>query len=134
MATAWSQVKYAFCSAQGAFGVLVDFQGADLSASRSGKARLGVRPCDGSAPFKWGDPVAFTGSVSNATLTFDFGNSLSPNNCIGCGDDTIQVGGTVEQGITGDGVMGGNSGPCVFLMNKATGGDVFSSEPLFSCK
>jgi hypothetical protein len=133
VAESWSDVKFAFCSAQGSYGVLIDFRGTNLSTTQSGTALLGVRPCDASSPFKWGMPVQFTGTIANGTLTLDFGTSLQPENCIGCPDDTIGIAGTPNQGNTGYGVMGGNSGPCVFLENKATGGDLFGTGSGFDC-
>jgi hypothetical protein len=135
LATSWAGVKYAFCSAQGAYGVLIDFQGTDLSVTKSGNVRLAVRPCDGSAPFKWGDVIPFTSATpAGGSLTFDFGSTLSPSDCIGCGDDTIAVSGDPGPAQNLYGVMGGNSGPCVLLENEATGGNVFGTGSGFDCK
>lgn len=120
IASSWSEVKYAFCSAQGRYGVLVDFRGSDLTTNPGGTAQLGWRSCSASTPFRWSDPQDFSVSMNHKVLTFNFGSG-----------DTIRV--SMKKPSGGSGVFSGNSGPCAFLKNEGTQ-DIFASEPFFRCE
>jgi hypothetical protein len=115
LATNWSQVKYAFCSAQDQYGVMIDFQGADLSQVHNGSFRYATRPCDASQPFQWQPTGTFQmSSDANGNLNFDFGpSSVGVNNTIATPSSAFNQ---------GYGVWIGNSGSCVFLTNEGTAG------------
>ena len=108
-ATTWSEVKYVFCATQG-FAWLMDFKGADMSKISGGTLKAAARVCNTKDDFKWKDGYDFT-------LT---GNDKNFKLSIADGASYIQDNGS---GLTAAwAVLGGNSGLCYFIKNKATRG------------
>jgi hypothetical protein len=116
-------IRYAYCSAQGVAGVLLDFSGVDVSQVTGAGAKLksGMRACGSGKPFKWSEKNFYvdvwTGG-NQVFLKFDMERSGS-----GSRGFTIDISTrNLEEGRSGDGMIYGNSGPCKFLENKGTKG------------
>jgi hypothetical protein len=125
-ATQWSDVKYAFCSAQGQYGVMIDFQGADLSKVTSGNFKMSSRPCDASSPFQLINSGTFTLQASTGKVMLDFGADATTGS-----ENTIEIDQNAYN--NGYGIMGGNSGPCALLTNEGTQ-NIFQGQDGFLCQ
>lgn len=131
-AYSFKTIHFAYCSAQGEFGVLLDFSGIDVGqVIGAGKVKRGVRRCGSSKPFTWADKtfeIDFVNDGSSSVIRFDF---EKPNT--GAKGFTIDIESqALEDGRQGNGMIYGNSGPCVFLQNKGTK-DLFAGS-FFRCE
>lgn len=122
-AKSWKEARYAYCSAQDLVGVLVDFQGADLEANPAGTALISTHRCNTSHPFTEAKPQTFNTTLENGSKVFHLGRWNQRDNYIRA--MRVDVWATYS-------VFGGNSGPCVFLVNKGIKG--LSDDGYLDCK
>jgi len=126
-ASSLSQAHYAFCSAQGLEGVLIDFGTSDLSQGTAATFQYASRPCDASSPYSWRPQSTVYISRQGNQIVLDFGRSeiyQDQENTITFDPNSL------TQGYA---VWDGNSGPCTFMTNKGTMG-LYDQDPGFECK
>lgn len=116
IANNFSNAKYAFCNTQG-FGVMVDFQGKNLTEPGIGKAKIGYKSCESREAIQW----------SSKTLDFQVtmsGNSPKVSFLYTTSDSYIEPYGTYQSGLSSSigaiANINGNSGSCFFLENDGT--------------